>query len=149
MVKPYLERGVTKPVMVTDSNVENDSNQEHETWGDTPDLDVECKIRLSNSEIVDDSETKLSHAPTNKRVSLIELLLKYKSVFPGSPNRTNVLVHDVNVGNTRPIKQHLYRVSPIKLQKLRQEVQYMLDKDIIKPIQSRWASPRILVCTSY
>ena len=41
MVKPYFERGVKKPVMVTDCNVENDSNQEHETWGDTPDLDVE------------------------------------------------------------------------------------------------------------
>ena len=54
MVKLYFERCVEKPVMVTDSNVEHDSNQEPETWGDTPDVDVECKFRLSNSEIFTD-----------------------------------------------------------------------------------------------
>ena len=50
-------------------------------------------------------------------------------------------MHDADVGNTSPIKQHLYRVNPIKLEKLRQEVQYMLDKDIIEPSQSSWAFP--------
>ena len=49
--------------MVTDCNVENNSNQEHQTLDETPDLDVECKIRLSNSETLDDLETKLHHVP--------------------------------------------------------------------------------------
>ena len=80
MVKPYFERGMKKPVMVTECNIENNSNQGHEILGDTPDLDVECKIRLSNSEILDDLLTKLSHVPSDKRVPLIELLLKYKTV---------------------------------------------------------------------
>ena len=79
MVKPYFERGVKKPVMVTDCNVENDSNQEHEARGDPPDLDVKCKIRLSNSEILDDLETKLSHVPPDKRVP--QLLLKLGRCF--------------------------------------------------------------------
>ena len=87
MVKPYFERDVKKPVMVTHCNIENNSNQEHETWGDTPDLNVECKY-----EILDDLETKLNHVPQDKRIPLIKLLLKYKSVFPDVPNRTNVLM---------------------------------------------------------
>ena len=120
--KPYFESGVKRPVMVTDCNVENNSNQEHQTWSETPDLDVECKIRLSNSEILDDLETKLHHVPQGKRIPLIKFLLKYKSVFPDIPNRTNVLKHEVDVGNDHPIKQHLYRVNPIKLEKIRQEV---------------------------
>ena len=144
MVKPYFERGVKKPVMVTDCNVENNSNQEHETWGDTPDLDFGCKIRLSNSEIFDDLETKLNQVSQDKRTPLIELLLKYESVFLDVPNRTNVLMHDVDVGNASSIKQHSYWVNPIKLEKLRQDVQYMLDKYIIEPSQSSWASPYIL-----
>ena len=49
-------------------------------------------------------------------------------------------MHDVDVGNAHLIKQHPYRVNPIKLEKLRQEVQYMLDKDIIEPSQSNWGS---------
>ena len=89
---------------------------------------------MSKSEILDDLETKLSHVPPDKRVSLIELLLMYKSVFPDAPNRTNILMHDVDDGSAmHPIKHHPYRVNPIKLKKLRQEVQYMLDKDIIEP----------------
>ena len=42
MVKPYFERGVTKPVMATDCNVENHNNQEHGAWGNIPDVEVEC-----------------------------------------------------------------------------------------------------------
>ena len=158
MVKPYFERGVKKSVMDTGCSVENNSNQELEAWGDTPDLDVECKIRLNNSEILSDLETKLNHVLPDKRIPLIELLLKYKSVFPDVPNRTNVLMHDLDVGSVCAIKQHLYWVNPIKLEKLRQEVQYMLDKDIIEQSQSSWACPCVLVpkpdgsiryCTNY
>ena len=70
----------------------------------------------------------------------------------------HILMHDVDVGDARPIKQHPYRVNPIKLEKLRQEVQYTLEKDIIEPSQSSWASPCVLVpkpdgsiryCTDY
>ena len=103
--------------MVTYCNIENNSNQGHETWGDTPDLDVECKIRLSNSEILNDLETKLNHVPQDKRIPLVKLLLKYKSVFPDVRNRTNVLMYDVD--NAHPIKQHPYRVNPIKLEKIK------------------------------
>ena len=104
------------------------------------------------------NESELNHVPHDKRIPLIKLLLKYKSVFPDIPNRTSILMHDVDVGNAHPIKQHPYRVNPIKLEKLRQEVQYMLDKDIIEPSQSSWAFPCVLVvkpdgsiryCTDY
>ena len=54
MVKPYFERAVKKHVMATDYYVENDSNQESEAWGDTPDVEGKCKIRLSKSEILTD-----------------------------------------------------------------------------------------------
>ena len=102
-------------------------------------------MRLSNSDILTDLDTKLGHVPPDKRVLLIQLLSKYKSVFPDVPNRTNVLKHDVDVGNANPVKQHPYRANPIKLEKLRKEVQYMLDNDIIEPSQSSWASPCVLV----
>ena len=66
--------------------------------------------------------------------------MKYTLVFPDVPNRTNVLMHDGDISNGYLIKQHPYWVN-LKLEQLRQEVQYMLDKDIIEPCQSSWASP--------
>ena len=89
---------------------------------------------------------------------LIELLLKYKSVFPEVPNRTHVLMQYVYVGNAHLIKQHPYRVNPIKHEKLWKKVQYVSEKDIIEPSTSSLASPCVLVpkpdgsirnCTNY
>lgn len=42
-------------------------------------------------------------------------------------------MHDIDVGNAEPIKQHFYRVSPEKQVQLKKEVQYMLDNKIAEP----------------
>ena len=56
------------------------------------------------------------------------------------------------------MKQHPYRKKPVKLQYLREEIQYVLDSYFIEPGQSDWSSPCILVpkpdgtfcmCTNY
>ena len=44
-----------------------------------------------------------------------------------------------------PIKQHPYRTNPVKLQQLRNEIEYMLAHDLIEPSQSSSSSPCILV----
>ena len=51
----------------------------------------------------------------------------------------------MDVGYSAPIKQHPYRVSPMKKELLDKEVQYMLKNDIIEESQSNWSSPCILV----
>ena len=43
------------------------------------------------------------------------------------------------------MKQNPYRMNPVKQQYLKEEVQYLLDNDFIKPSQSEWSSPCILV----
>ena len=66
--------------MATSCNVENDNNKGHEAWVDTPDVEVECKIRLSNPSLAD-IETKLNHVPQGKRIPLFELLLSISQYF--------------------------------------------------------------------
>ena len=51
----------------------------------------------------------------------------------------------MDVGDSAPIKQHPYRVRPMKKELLDKEVQYMLKNDIIEESQSNWSSPCILV----
>ena len=50
-----------------------------------------------------------------------------------------------NVGDSAPIKQHPYSLSPMKRELLAKKVQYMLQNDIIEESQSNWSSPCILV----
>ena len=51
----------------------------------------------------------------------------------------------MDVGDSAPIKQHPYRVSPMKKELLDKEVQYMLKNDIIEGSKSNSSSPCILV----
>ena len=64
----------------------------------------------------------------------------------------------MEIEGSKPIKKHPYRMNPMKLQYLRQEVEYLLGNDFIELSQSDWSSPCILVpkpdetfrmCTDY
>ena len=44
--------------------------------------------------------------------------------------------YDVIIEGSKPIKQHPYRMNPMKLQYLRGAIQYLLDNDFIEPSQS-------------
>jgi hypothetical protein len=57
---------------------------------------------------------------------------------------THVIEHDVVLTDTTPIKQHPYKVNPLKMEEIQKEVQYMLDNDLIEPSQSE-SSPILLV----
>ena len=102
-------------------------------------------IKLQNSQILNDLGTKLSHLPLVQRKELAEVITQYREVFPDVPSKTNLIEHDVDVGESAPIKQHPYRVSPMKKELLDKEDQYMLKNDIIEESQSNWISPCILV----
>ena len=102
-------------------------------------------IKLQNSQILNDLGTKLSHLPLVQRKELAEVITQYREVFPDVPSKTDLIEHDVDVGDSAPIKQHPYRVSPMKKELLDKEVQYMLENDIIEESQSNWSSPCILV----
>ena len=98
-------------------------------------------IKLQNSQILNDLGTKLSHLPPVQRKELAEVITQYREVFPNVPSKTNLIEHDVDVRDSAPIKQHPYRVSPMKKELLDKEVQYMLKNGIIKESQSNWCSP--------
>ena len=101
---------------------------------------------LKNSDYLSNLDTKLSHLNASQKKQMSSLIRKYESLFPDVPTRTTAAVHDVVINDdARPIKQHPYRLNPIKLEHLRKEVQYMLDNDIIEKSTSAWSSPCILV----
>ncbi|KAK4320131.1 hypothetical protein Pmani_008984 [Petrolisthes manimaculis] len=88
---------------------------------------------------------KTLHLESPEREELSGLLYRFQSVFRNSPGRTNVLEHDVDVGEAEPGRQCPYRVNPKKADLIRKEIQYMLEHDVIESCQSEWASPVTLV----
>ena len=88
---------------------------------------------------------KLSHLSQSQQQQVSSLILEFVDLFPDTPGRTPCVHHDVDVIDATPIKQHPYRVNPVKLKYLRKEVEYMLDNAIIEPSSSEWSSPCVLV----
>ena len=114
--------------------------------------------KLQNSGILKDLDKKLSHLDQTQREELKMLILEYEHLFLDIPTRTDQIYHDVDIEDSKPMKQHPYRMNPMKLQYLREEIQYLLDNDFIEPSQSDWSSPCIFVpkpdgkfrmCTDY
>ena len=156
MLKAYHEK--PKPELVTLNNrlglespthskdcVDQVAEKEEDTESEVRLGNDQQPIKLQNSQILNDLGTKLSHLPLVQRKELAEIITQYREVFPDVPSKTNLIEHDVDVGDSAPIKQHPYRVSPMKKELLDKEVQYMLENDIIEESQSNWSSPCILV----
>lgn len=101
--------------------------------------------RLKNSESLGNLDGLLSHLDVSKRNQLAALIYRFPCLFGDTPTRTHVVEHDIDVGDSKPIKQRFYRVHPEKRKFLDAEVKYMPENDIAEPSGSSWASPCLLV----
>ena len=151
MLKPFVERNasngsisnvVVEPVLAVDVEVVPDCND--------PDYDCHKTVcgpdsLSNNSAILANLDSKLSHLNSDQIASLKSLISRYEDVFSDKLGRTNVLYHDVDVGNARPVKQSPYRLNPVKREVVNSEVKYMLDNGLIEPSFSSWSSPVVLV----
>ncbi len=70
--------------------------------------------RLQNSEMLTKLDSHLVHLPNAQRADIVELILSHKLLFSDVTSCTTVLKHDIDVGDSSPIKQHAYRVNPDK-----------------------------------
>ena len=80
-----------------------------------------------------------------ERNDVTELVQEFAHIFPDTPKRTKLVMHDVDVGNASPCKQHPYRVNLQKLLHLQKKIEYMLENELIEPSNSKWSLPCILV----
>ena len=77
-----------------------------------------------------------------------ELLESYADVIAWSPSdlgRTDKLQHRIHTGDACPIRQPLCRIPHHCREEVRQLLDDMLEKKIIEPSVSPWASPVVLV----
>ena len=79
----------------------------------------------------------------SQQEELKQLIHGYEHLFPDIPTRTDKIYHDDIVEDSKPIKQHPYRMNPLKQKYLQDEVKYLLENDFIEPSQSNYSSPCI------
>ena len=160
MLKQYFDRdsSISKPITVVNTVPQESNVFEPEVHSDFIDKSDPGPSKLENSDILRNLNNKLSHLEPSQQEELKQLIHEYEHLFPDIPTRTDKIYHDVIVEDSKPIKQHPYRMNPLKQKYLRDEVKYLLENDFIEPSQSNYSSPCILVpksngtyrmCTDY
>ena len=159
MLKPYYDRDSKTTVEKVNLAFETESRDTLENVDiDKGKQDNLGCLKSKNSSILDNLDQKLNHLDSEKKDEVAKLILEYRHLFPDIPGRTDVLFHDVDVGEAKPIKQPPYRLNPIKKEHMQKEIDYVFKHDIIERSDSEWSSPCILVpkpdktyrfCTDY
>jgi hypothetical protein len=121
---------------------------------------VDCKkVRFEEDKINDGKENKskwldiqklklgpkLSH---DNQVKLQSVLLRHHNQFAWDDNtlgRTDILEHSVPTGDHPPIVQRQYPIPTVAQDAMREQVQDMVDKNIIRESNSNWCSPVLLI----
>lgn len=83
-----------------------------------------------------------------ERSALLQLLYQFRESFDVAQRalgRTSTIVHYIDTGSNSPVRQRPYRVSTAERQVITDQVDDMLKREVIRPSQSPWASPVVLV----
>ncbi|CAM4547400.1 unnamed protein product [Lepidochelys olivacea] len=80
-----------------------------------------------------------------QRQQIQELCTSYAPTFSATPGLTERAYHSIDPGNAHPIRVQPYRVSPQAKTAIEREIQDMLQMGVIRPSESAWASPVVLV----
>lgn len=84
--------------------------------------------------------------PDQNNIAL-DIIQRFKSIsfdFLGKLGRTSLVVHHIDTGDSLPIKQRCYRLSPVKQKALSDEVDKMLELGVIETCESPWLSPVLI-----
>jgi hypothetical protein len=73
------------------------------------------------------------------RGKLTNLLLEFSDVFDEHLGHTNILTHEINTGNSTPIKQHPRRIPFAHREESERQITEMLEKGIIRESTSPWS----------
>ena len=139
---PGREIGTVQPVTVI---------PDEETMGKSANVTV-CTIdatpperlaQLCHALQLDQTELTLA-----QRDSLVQVLACYSDVFALNDDElgtTHVVEHSIDTGEAQPIRQYARRIPYAMRDKLKELIEDMRRRGVIRPTRSPWASPVVLV----
>nr|XP_024217063.1 uncharacterized protein LOC106686180 [Halyomorpha halys] len=101
----------------------------------------------TQSTLIKECKKKLAHLTTNEGGQILEVLRKYIQVFepPGKEGCRLEVYHRIRTTEEGPVVKRLYRVPFHQRPVVPEHIQDMLQKDIIRPSESPWSAPEVLV----
>ncbi|KAJ1206276.1 hypothetical protein NDU88_001685 [Pleurodeles waltl] len=132
-LKPHFERTELSMFLATDDGVEEESEP-------LPDLlsagekDGSVEGVILSPSLTEEQQRDCRH-----------VLGQFASLFSLIPGVTHLCTHDVDTGDSTPVKHKVYRVTDRVRACIKEEVSKMLTLGVIEHSSSPWASPVVLV----
>ena len=98
-----------------------------------------------SNEVANELSALSSSLSPCEKIILLTTLLRYADVFEHSLGHTNVVRHNIDTGDSPPIRQRPRRLRYAYRKETDDQIRNMLDQGVIHPSISPWASPIILV----
>ena len=98
-----------------------------------------CQLSARSSQV---QTGKLS---AGQRASLESLISQYPDVLSEKLRLTHLLDYEIQLTDTKPVRLSPYRLSPPKMQYLREHIKTLLSEGVIEPSVSNYSSPMFLV----
>lgn len=122
-------------------------NYEYETSGKQNQDEMSINSNLANhlKSLLTNVSNKLSIVEKNE---LENFLLQYSDIFVGPDGelgRTDLTAHKIDTGDAKPIKLTPRRLPIFQRDVAECKIESMLQKEVIKPSNSPWASPIVFV----
>ena len=105
-----------------------------------------CSTTTVSKDIIHDLENALSpELSISERSEILATLMKFADVFQETLGHTDVISHKIDTGDAPPIRQYPRRLPYAFREEVKSQVTDMLQKGVIEPSSSPWASPIVLV----
>lgn len=101
--------------------------------------------KLSKQETTTTNDTIVYPLTETHKHQLESIIMLFPNFERQGLGRTKLIRHEIDVGETKPIKQRFYQVSPTVEKLMFAELDRMLELGVIEPSQSPWSSPMRLV----
>ena len=98
-----------------------------------------CQLSARSSQV---QTGKLS---AGQRARLESLIRQYPDALSEKLGLTHLLDYDIQLTDTKPVRLSPYRLSPPKMQYLREHIKTLLSEGVIEPSVSNYSSPMFLV----
>ena len=92
---------------------------------------------------VPNTEPDLSHL-TAQQVQELRAIIP-EGMFSEQPGRTAVVEHDIQLKDSKPVRQRMYRIPERLLPALKEELEAMKQLGVVERSYSGWSSPVVLV----